>query len=88
MYTWYQYTCVSYKLDRISQNGPIFLVINPKTNFPSFKGLCDKVCHGLATGQWFSLGTLVSTNKTDCHNRAEILLKVALSTITVTITES
>jgi hypothetical protein len=32
------------------------------------------------TGQWFSPGTLVSsTNKTDCHNITEILLKVALS---------
>jgi hypothetical protein len=39
-----------------------------------------------ATGQWFSLGTPVSsTNKTDCHNIAEILLKVALSTITLTL---
>ena len=33
--------------------------------------LCDKVCQWLATGQWFSLGTPVSsTNKTDVkhHN--------------------
>jgi hypothetical protein len=31
--------------------------------------LCDKVCQWLATGQWFSAGTLVSsTNKTDRHN--------------------
>jgi hypothetical protein len=30
-------------------------------------------------------GTLVfSTNKTDCHNITEILLKVALNTITIT----
>jgi hypothetical protein len=37
---------------------------------------------GLATGQWFSLGTLVfSTNKNDCHDITEILLKVALNTI-------
>jgi hypothetical protein len=36
-------------------------------------------------GLWFSPGTPVSsTNKTDCHNIAEILLKVALSTITLT----
>jgi hypothetical protein len=34
------------------------------------------------TGQWFSQGPLVfSTNKTDCHDIAEILLKVALNTI-------
>jgi len=33
-------------------------------------------------GQWFSLGPPVSsTNKTDHHNIAEILLKVALNTI-------
>ena len=37
---------------------------------------------GLATGQWFSLGTPVSsTNKTDRHNIAEILLKVVINTI-------
>jgi hypothetical protein len=35
--------------------------------------------------QWFSLGTLVSsTNKTDCHDVTEILLKVALNIITLT----
>ena len=45
--------------------------------------LCDKVCQWLAAGWWFSLGTLVSsTNKTDCHDITEILLKVALNTIT------
>jgi hypothetical protein len=33
-------------------------------------------------GLWFSPGTPVSsTNKTDCHDIAEILLKVALNTI-------
>ena len=38
--------------------------------------LCDKVCQWLATGRWFSSGTPVSsTNKTDCHDIAEILLK-------------
>ena len=36
--------------------------------------LCDKVC------QWFSPGTLVSsTNKTDHHDIAEILLKLAFN---------
>jgi hypothetical protein len=35
-----------------------------------------KVCQWLASGQWFSPGTLVSsTNKTDHHNITEILLK-------------
>jgi hypothetical protein len=45
--------------------------------------LCDKVCQWLATGRWFSPDTLISsTNKTDHHDIAEILLKVALNTIT------
>ena len=48
--------------------------------------LCDKVCQWLATVWWFSPGTLVSsTNKTDCHDITEILLKVALNTIKPTI---
>ena len=41
----------------------------------------------LATGLWFFAGTPVSsTNKTDRHNITEILLKVALNTITLTLT--
>ena len=45
--------------------------------------LCDKVCQCLATGQWFSPGTPVSfTNKTDRHDIAEILLKMAVNSIT------
>jgi hypothetical protein len=41
-------------------------------------------CHWLTTGRWFSSGTPVSsTNKTDCHDQAEILLKVVLNTVTV-----
>ena len=44
--------------------------------------LCDKVCQWLATGQWFSSGTPVSsTNKTDRHDITGILLKVELNTI-------
>ena len=40
--------------------------------------LCDQVCMQLVTGRWFSLGTPVSsTNKTDCHDKTEILLEVA-----------
>jgi len=43
--------------------------------------LWDKVCQWLTTGLWFSTGTPVSsTNKTDCHDITEILVKVALST--------
>jgi hypothetical protein len=49
---------------------------------PQYTTLCDKVCQWLATGLWFSPGTLVSsTTKTDCNDITEILLKVSLSTI-------
>jgi hypothetical protein len=45
----------------------------------------NTVCQRFATGRLFSPGTPVSsTNKTDRHDIAEILLKVALSTITQT----
>ena len=48
--------------------------------------LCDEVCQWFAAGLWISLGTLVSfTNKTDCHDITEILLKVVLNTITLTL---
>jgi len=48
--------------------------------------LCDKVCQWLATCRWFSPNTPVSsTHKTDGHDITEILLKVALSTITLTL---
>jgi hypothetical protein len=41
-----------------------------------------------ATCWWFSLGTPVSsTNKTYLHDIAEILLKVALNTILITLTK-
>jgi hypothetical protein len=44
-----------------------------------------KVWQWLAKGWWFSPGTPVSSsNKTDHHNIAEILLKVALNTTTLT----
>ena len=47
--------------------------------------LCDKVCEWLAASRWFSPVTPVSsTNKTDRHDIAEILLKVALNIITLT----
>ena len=50
------------------------------------KTSCDKVCLWLAAGRLFSPGTLVSsTNKTDHHDITEILLKVALNTITLTL---
>jgi hypothetical protein len=48
--------------------------------------LCDKICHWLATCQWFSL--VSSTNKTDRYDIAEILMKVGLNTITLTLTQT
>jgi hypothetical protein len=46
-----------------------------------YSKLCGKVCQLLASGRWFSPCTVVSsTNKTDRHDIAEILLKVALNT--------
>ena len=48
--------------------------------------LCDKLCQLLAAGRWFSPGTPVSsTNETDSHDIAEILLKMGLSTMTLII---
>jgi len=48
--------------------------------------LCVKFCQWLATGWWFSPGPLVSsTDKTDRQDITEILFKVALNTITLTI---
>ena len=50
--------------------------------------LYDKVCQWLATGRWCSQGTPVSsTNTTDRHDIAEILLKMALKTIASPKTE-
>jgi hypothetical protein len=49
--------------------------------------LYDKVCQWLVAGRWFSPGIPVfPTNKTERHNIAEILLKVALNTINLTLT--
>jgi hypothetical protein len=48
--------------------------------------LCDKVGQWRAAIQWFSLGTPVSsTNKAEPYNIIEILLKVVLNTITITL---
>ena len=47
--------------------------------------LCDHVRQWLATSRWFSLGTPVfPTNKTDRHDKTEILLKVASNTTALT----
>jgi hypothetical protein len=50
----------------------------------NIKTVTIKFCLWLATGWWFSSNPPVSsTNKTDRYDIAEILLKVALSTITL-----
>jgi hypothetical protein len=68
------------------------IIIGPSSHVEcSWRGILDttigdKVCPWLAAGQWFSPGTLVSsTNKTDCHDITEILLKVVINTINLTI---
>ena len=43
--------------------------------------LCYKVCQWLVTGLFFPVYSGSSTNKTDCHDITEILLKVAVNTI-------
>ena len=43
--------------------------------------LCDKGCQWLLTCRWFSPCPPVSTNATDRHDIAELLLKVTLDTI-------
>ena len=45
--------------------------------------LCEKFVSDSATGWWFS--QVSSTNKTDCHDLTEILLKMALNIITLTL---
>ena len=46
--------------------------------------ICNKVCQWLVTGRYISSGTpVLSTNKTDCHDKTEKLLKVVLSTLTL-----
>ena len=48
--------------------------------------LCDKVCHWLVAGWWFCEGIPVfSTNKTDRHDITEIVLNVALNTVTLSL---
>jgi hypothetical protein len=71
----------------ISQSVPIttnFVSLNPANGeVYLIQHYVIKVVSGLRQ-VWFSPGSPVSsTNKTDCHNITEILLKVALNTITL-----
>ena len=56
--------------------------VNYKKGCTQLQAASDKVYQLFAHGRWFSSGTLASsTTKTGRHDRAEILLKVALNTI-------
>ena len=55
--------------------------VNCKKGCTRLAAASDKVYQLLARGRWFSSGTPASsTTKTGCHDIAEILLKLALST--------
>ena len=43
------------------------------------------ITHSLAVGRWSSLVTLATKHKTDRHDITEILLKVALNAMTITL---
>jgi hypothetical protein len=43
------------------------------------------ITHSLAAGRWFSPGTLGTKNKTDRREISEILLKVVLNAIAITL---
>ena len=80
------YSCISkiHKSDLF--DSPKFIMIAVKFVKMHFIALCDKVCQWLAAGRWFSSGTPISsTNKTDAHDIAKILLNVVLNTITLTL---
>jgi len=67
-----------YHLSAISINIIVFIQISNTT-------LWDQVCQRIVAGRWFSLFSPVSsTNKTERYDKPEILLKVALKTITLT----
>jgi len=60
--------------------------VNYKKGCIRFAATSDKVYQLLAHGRWFSPGTPASsTTKTGRHDIAEILLKVALSTVNQSI---
>ena len=90
------YFCVNYHINNNNVNYAFMLLILPTTIVSVLATSADRcpiwsitaiqlLCQRLAKSQWFSPGTLVSsTNKTDRHDMAEILLKVALNTINET----
>jgi hypothetical protein len=81
---------VPYEISKVNFHAEFFILVSMSRSCRGVLNttLCDKMYQWLATGRWFSLGTLVSsTNKTDCHDLAEILLKVSLTIITLRVKE-
>ena len=81
---------IVWQLDLQLPMQSVFITTNVVSLNPAYGDVyaikCDKVCQWLAAGWWFSPGTPVSsTNKIDRHDITEILLKVALNTITLTL---
>jgi hypothetical protein len=63
--------------------------VNYKKGCIRLAAASDKVYQLLAHGRWFSPGIPASsTTNTDCHDIAEILLKVVLNTINQSINNS
>ena len=69
------------------------ITTNVVSSIPTHRGVLDITLCGKVSSQWFATGrcffpdtTVSSTNKTDRHYITEILLKMALNTITLTPT--
>ena len=84
----YEICCRAFHIDNLFtlKSNMLFLILALRI-YSYYVSLCDKVCiKRLAAGWWFSPGSLVSsTNKTYRHDITEILLKVVLSIITLTL---
>jgi hypothetical protein len=74
----------------ISVNPPNIVSLNPAHHeVYSIQHYVIMFVRAIRAAGWFSVGTRVSsTNITDCHDITEILLKVALNTTTLTLTQS
>ena len=75
----YNYLCNQFLSPRI--NGEF----ESRSSWGTRYNIVWSSCQWLTTGRWFSLGTPVSSTKTnERHDITDILLKVALNTITLT----
>jgi hypothetical protein len=74
---WYR-SQIQYKCIWQRNNTRIHEQINICKTMISFS---DTIQMYMTTDRWFSPGTPVSSNKTDRHDRSEILLKVSLKSI-------